>query len=521
MKKSLLLSSAALSLLAACGDEITEVNQPAADSGMQVVAAGEKLSKCTDDNVGTMVYVADSSAVFYCADGKWKSVNGKDGEDGENGSSSTDTIFVSNTDTIVAKDTSVVNKIDTLVVKDTLVVLDTVSRVDTLYLNSKDTLVVRDTVYGLNGKSCAVSDDGEGRVTLTCETDDGDKSVLLYKALCEREVYDPENKICLDKGLVPLCGEPEEGSVVLNTNGTMYSCKNGSWTKSSEREIVVGKVCLEADLGEMRLGSDEISYVCRNEEWVAASSLEVAIGKSCTDKNQRESTPLAYSNWVCRSDSIGWVYDFENLNRDSLEYAGRKYKTIGIGEQMWFAENLNYADSVASPNLKGNTWCFDNDTNNCANYGRLYTWTAALDLPAEYKSKLAGDAGVLVAPHRGICPEGWHVPSRIDWNNLIAFVKANVNGVNVSNSLKATSGWSSAGAKDLFGFSAKGTGWRTDKPTFADRDKDENLWSITEDNASAIWYADFQYAATANDFAVYNSGANGKSMGMSLRCLKD
>jgi len=70
-------------LLVACGDEsTTQVNEHA---GLQTVAAGEKMNPCTKDNEGEMVIVTDSAAVFYCAEGQWTVLNGKDGSAGKKG----------------------------------------------------------------------------------------------------------------------------------------------------------------------------------------------------------------------------------------------------------------------------------------------------------------------------------------------------------------------------------------------------------------------------------------------------
>lgn len=141
MKKPILLSGILLSLLVACGDEVTEVIQPAADSGMAVVAAGDKLSECSKNNVGEMVFVSDSNAVFFCADGKWKTLKGENGSDGKDGTDGKDGEASSSVDTIV------VNNQDTLIVRDTLIIKDTISSVDTVVSSAKDTLITRDTVY--------------------------------------------------------------------------------------------------------------------------------------------------------------------------------------------------------------------------------------------------------------------------------------------------------------------------------------------------------------------------------------
>ncbi|MCK9183671.1 MAG: hypothetical protein M0P13_12450, partial [Fibrobacteraceae bacterium] len=65
------------------------------------------------------------------------------------------------------------------------------------------------------------------------------------------------------------------------------------------------------------------------------------------------------------------------------------YKTVTIGTQTWMAENLNYADTGAMPNLAGNTRYHVFNLDSCAKYGRFYTWTGAMNLDSSYQSMVA------------------------------------------------------------------------------------------------------------------------------------
>jgi len=151
---------------------------------------------------------------------------------------------------------------------------------------------------------------------------------------------------------------------------------------------------------------------------------------------------------------------------------GKKYKTVMIGGQRWMAENLNYKPR------KGNSWCYDNDTSNCGKYGRLYDWATAMNIDSSYNS-LIWDEGNVVR-HQGICPSGWLLPSREEWDNLGRAAGGVRDSVETSRCcdeyvvvwdgaaalLKSTNGWNnyegkSGNGTDDFGFSALPGGYRS------------------------------------------------------------
>ncbi|HRH43732.1 MAG TPA: FISUMP domain-containing protein [Pyrinomonadaceae bacterium] len=68
---------------------------------------------------------------------------------------------------------------------------------------------------------------------------------------------------------------------------------------------------------------------------------------------------------------------------------GQVYGIKKIGNLTWMKENLRF-------NVPNASWCFDNDDENCAELGRLYTFQAALKA----------------------CPYGWRLPSDNDWLDL-------------------------------------------------------------------------------------------------------
>lgn len=74
-------------LLTSCGSDVTEVTENYV-SGAQVLESKQKMPACDKGSTGDLLYVTDSSSVFYCSGKKWvnlKSKDGKDGADGQDG----------------------------------------------------------------------------------------------------------------------------------------------------------------------------------------------------------------------------------------------------------------------------------------------------------------------------------------------------------------------------------------------------------------------------------------------------
>ena len=188
---------------------------------------------------------------------------------------------------------------------------------------------------------------------------------------------------------------------------------------------------------------------------------------------------------------------------------GQTYKTVTIGTQTWMAENLNYGTA--------NSYCYDDDASYCSKYGRLYTWTAAMDSEGAWSTNGKGCGYNKTCsptyPVRGVCPEGWHLPTRAEFETLFTAV----GGESIAGQkLKSTSGWNSSGnGSDAFAFSALPAGGRYFDGNYDYEGDYARFWSSTED------YSDFAY----NGYLNYDDNAgldyNYKNFGYSVRCLKD
>jgi uncharacterized protein (TIGR02145 family) len=125
---------------------------------------------------------------------------------------------------------------------------------------------------------------------------------------------------------------------------------------------------------------------------------------------------------------------------------GNTYKYRKIGNQIWMEENLKTTKyqngddigttipatkNISQENQPKYQWAYDGDESNVTTYGRLYTQHVIMD-------------------NRNVCPAGWHVPSSVEFGDLIVYLISNgfnydnsTNGNKVGKSLAAKTNWNS------------------------------------------------------------------------------
>jgi len=203
---------------------------------------------------------------------------------------------------------------------------------------------------------------------------------------------------------------------------------------------------------------------------------------------------------------------FTDNRIDTRQIPVKTYKTVVIGDQTWMAENLNYNTEDNKSRCYGNTNY--NDNNNCTTYGRLYNWATAMGLSQECNSKDCSEQ--VIGKHQGVCPNGWHIPSNLEWLALMN----EVGGVSTAaKHLKAQSGWNSCSLSDCsntYGFSALPGGYHNSANEEYNAGVRGYWWSSTNDygNNSFLWRM-----SNNEDDAWFTS--NMKVNLYSVRCLKD
>lgn len=220
-----------------------------------------------------------------------------------------------------------------------------------------------------------------------------------------------------------------------------------------------------------------------------------------TEGSNSSSAEMSSSSY----SKVAWEYLNTNITYGEMTDArdGQTYKTVVIGTQAWMAENLNYkVDS---------SWCYVNNADSCAKYGRLYQWAAAMAIDASYNSDEWGGND---ANHRGVCPSGWHLPSDAEWTTLVDFAS----GDSIAGAkLKSTSEWYNDGnGTDAYGFSVLPAGLRNVDSSFLHAGYYAVFWSATESSADYAYYRYLIY-----NYAYMNAYDDDKNLSCSVRCVKN
>lgn len=195
------------------------------------------------------------------------------------------------------------------------------------------------------------------------------------------------------------------------------------------------------------------------------------------------------------------------------ERDGQTYKTVTIGTQTWMAENLNFETDGSV--------CYNDSAEYCAKYGRLYQWSDAMDSVGRWSDigNKCGSFGTCEPEGavRGVCPEGWHLPTKKEWEILFAAAGGKYSaGVK----LRSTSGWNKdRNGTDDYSFTAVPAGamgiWA--KETFVNGGDYAFIWSSTEEGS---FYAYYMYLKFGSEEAAFNTYYP-KDFWLSVRCVMD
>ena len=324
---------------------------------------------------------------------------------------------------------------------------------------------------------------------------------------------------------LPACtGDRNGKTAYVEDEDSAYVCKKGLWVvdDSLTKAVRPDSEKKSSSSAKAKSSSSKASDSGSNAK---SSSSKDGKSSSSGEKNSSSSSvvPTVSVASPCKTET-----------EDNCEYGtltddrdGQTYKTVKIGEQWWMAENLNYAYTdvpfkYSSYTSDSTSWCYDNDAANCAKYGRLYTWAAAMDSVGTWSTNgMRCGYNIKCSPTnpvRGICPEGWHLPNNKEWIALLSAVYV----VRIGLMLKSTEGWNdkndgtSGNGTDAYSFSALPAGFRDGSGDYYGEGYDAGFWSSTENDSSGAYHKGLYY--NHNDASLHDYGKYG---GFSVRCLMD
>ena len=191
---------------------------------------------------------------------------------------------------------------------------------------------------------------------------------------------------------------------------------------------------------------------------------------------------------------------------------GNTYSVVTIGSQCWMGENLKtsrFRDGSAIAEVTDDTewkdqltpaFCwYNNDNSNEATYGKLYNWFAIEDA-------------------RGVCPEGWHVPSDAEFAVLTKYLGSADDVAGGRLKEEGTTHWEAPNvlASNSSGFTGLPGGMRFQEGQFDHMGKNGLFWSSRRESTSLAFYLTLTY----NSAATYRTYIYKRS-GFSCRCVKD
>ena len=228
----------------------------------------------------------------------------------------------------------------------------------------------------------------------------------------------------------------------------LIACGKDSGTNSETNHNTISEVETSFELGKctnelegksVRVMQENAYYVCINGKWTFAGTTTIESSTSYFI-SETESQSSFSSAFIVNSSTAQYMISSSSNTTGSFTDSRdmQTYKTVTIGNQTWMARDLNYETD--------NSYSFDNsfckNEKYCNKHGRIYTWATAMDSAGIWSvnGKGCGSGSTCSAtfPVRGVCPDGWHIPTKAEFQILINFVGgSSIGGKN----LKSTSGW--------------------------------------------------------------------------------
>ena len=207
-----------------------------------------------------------------------------------------------------------------------------------------------------------------------------------------------------------------------------------------------------------------------------------------------------------RSDTLSF-YTYGSFIDDRDNH---QYYSIRIGNQIWMAEDLNYVGNIpqGTSGETSSTEPYRYPTEYCTEYStNLYNWPAAMNLAS---SSNENPSGV-----QGVCPNGWHLPSEAEWQELYDTLGGSERdaGSQMVHSWINVEPISESEYTYASGFNVYYSNWYSG--SYEGNHENATFWSATASNTDEAYYHRIYSGST--DLL---SGSSGKGYGFNVRCVK-
>ncbi|MGL1900828.1 MAG: hypothetical protein OCC49_01740 [Fibrobacterales bacterium] len=439
----------------------------------KVIQTPQELPLCDSTFEGAVYYIFETETLQGCLVNKWTpfTLSGSEGIMGEQGSTGPQGLDGSNG--IDGEDGTACTGVETtngIIIRCGGVTIDTLTH-------------GRDGANGADGHSCIVSEEFAEGVVISCTT--GSSDTLFHGtqgAQGQEGTMGTQGIPCtiverLELGFVIECGEGPRDTLYHGTqgiNGTQGTKGINGTNGTNGTNFLSGidqPLFEEGSEGDTYLDVETgIHFIKENNGW---SILNITYDLETISLDYLlEAEALPYNIMRSGASYIDIVNaGFSDLSSLSGAFTDNRdnttYEWIKIGSQTWMAENLNYSGHNDLHEKTFSTGhCYDSadrsTQTNCNTYGRLYTWTEAMELTSQYLTENYSTTD----NRNGVCPEGWHLPTAIEYETLEHYASNYFRDTTSDNivtaSLKSTSTtWGNERGTNLFGFAALPAGTQT------------------------------------------------------------
>ena len=305
------------------------------------------------------------------------------------------------------------------------------------------------------------------------------------------------------------------------------------------------------------VASDADWTVASDQDWCVPSltsghgdatlTLTVAVNPTDTPDTARVTVAASALRSVAAA-ALRRVVTVARPRKPVTDCQGNVYPVVKIGDQYWMGENLkctqydteseragatlttsdSYVKTPYYVDAREATSVYDGVDLSAqltpalrAKLGLLYNWPAAMGHASEAETQ--AQTSDYEGDRQGICPNGWHVPSRAEWNTLYNYIHDETGTLATAYHLKSTAGWYSdaeddGNGPDTYGFTALPAGAASGSGNIYNVGVSTLLWtSGAEPSDNSAAYVRWM------DYNVWSMGESNKGKGVaySVRCIRN